>query len=97
MNKKRTLALVLSAMLCVLVMFSVFFVAAENNHDCTGENCPICYQINMCESTVKSISAGPAAVSMLAATLVVLLLLSLNTNETSVNETLVSLKVKLSI
>ena len=96
MRKQRALAILLSAMMCFLVLFSVFYVVVENNHDCSGENCPICYQINMCESTIKSISAGSAAPAVVAAAFVILLLMSLIENETNLNETLVSLKVKLS-
>ena len=45
--KQRRSVLSLAAVFVVIfvVLISSFFVAAETNHDCTGEDCPICYEI----------------------------------------------------
>ena len=37
--------LLLAAMLCPLI-----FITAEADHDCTGADCAICHQINLCEN-----------------------------------------------
>lgn len=53
-------------MLSVMV-FSVMFIVSETDHDCTGEDCPVCALIQQCEQTVRSIGGGAsaAAVSLL--------------------------------
>ena len=45
--KQRRSVLSLAAVFVVIfvVLISSFFVAAETNHDCTGEDCPICYEL----------------------------------------------------
>lgn len=95
MSKKKLLAVTIVCMLCSVLMFSAFFIASENNHDCSGENCPICFQINMCESTVKSVGTGIAAAAFMAAVVFVLILNNLNSSDPFLFETPVSLKVKL--
>lgn len=95
MNKQKLLSVTLALLLCSVVMFSAFYVVAENNHDCSGENCPICFQINMCESTVKSIGTAVVAVACLAVTVFVLILNNLKDSDSYLLETPVSLKVKL--
>ena len=43
-------------------MAVVLAFAAESDHECTGENCPICEQISVCCNTIRTISSGIAAV-----------------------------------
>ena len=65
MTKKRRLISCFLAALFVLVMLSsLVFIVLEAEHDCTGEDCPVCYQINVCERTLKS---GLAAAVFFAA------------------------------
>lgn len=48
-------------MMLVVVLFSVFFIAAHADHDCSGEDCPVCACIHQCESMLKGIDDGMAA------------------------------------
>ena len=56
--KQRRSVLSLAAVFAVIfvVLISSFFVAAETNHDCTGEDCPICYEIGICQETVRKLT-----------------------------------------
>ena len=56
--KQRRSVLSLAAVFVVIfvVLISSFFVAAETNHDCTGEDCPICYEISVCQETVRKLT-----------------------------------------
>ena len=57
MTKKMRLAAVITAVAVLFVMlFSAFYIRANANHHCEGEDCPICFEINACESALKSIS-----------------------------------------
>ena len=47
-KKKRIISLVVAAAVLFVMLYSALYIAAEANHDCVGENCPICYQINVC-------------------------------------------------
>ena len=47
-KRKRIISLVVAAAVLFVMLYSALYIAAEANHDCVGENCPICYQINVC-------------------------------------------------
>lgn len=96
MKKQRVLVFVMAVSLLFLVTFAAFYIGSEINHDCIGDNCPICCQVNMCESTVKSISSGIGTIAPAVATLVFLILDVSADPEVRLFDTLVSLKVKLS-
>lgn len=48
-------------MVLAVVLFSPFFIAAHADHDCTGEDCPICEFMHQCENTVRGIGSGITA------------------------------------
>ncbi len=81
-------------MLCVMV-FSFMFIVSETDHDCTGEDCPVCALIQQCEQTVRSVGGdvSAAAVSLLfSAFIVAAFLIPCNT---ILYFTPVSLKIRL--
>ena len=43
------LPLILSVLMLSLMFFSAFYIAEEHDHDCAGEDCPICECIHLCE------------------------------------------------
>ena len=96
MTKKKNLIISLVAVLAVFVMlFFIGFVVIAADHDCKGEDCPICYEISVCEHAIKSTwYAGTTAIMILLFTLFIVSIdvYSQNTN----NISLVTLKVKLS-
>ena len=83
--------LLLAAMLCPLI-----FITAEADHDCTGADCAICHQINVCENLLKSIGLAGSAAATVAAILYILCRIIPSCTEVARTFTLVSLKVKLS-
>lgn len=50
LNKLRT---VLSVLVLAFTLFSFAFTISESNHNCTEENCPICYVLQVVESNLK--------------------------------------------
>ena len=54
-KKKR----VFSMAVCILFLFvtfaSLFYIVKEENHHCTGEDCPICANIHQAEQTVNPV------------------------------------------
>ena len=55
-NKKIALMLAVATM--SLIVLSVVYVVKEANHDCTGENCPICVQIEQCLNNFRTLGTG---------------------------------------
>ena len=95
--KQRRSVLSLAAVFVVIfvVLISSFFVAAETNHDCTGEDCPICYEISVCQETVRKMTFACAVFAAILL-LSVCIVLPVAQSRPAVCHTLISLKVKLS-
>ena len=66
-KKKRTVAILLAVTVLFVMLCFALFIAAEANHDCTGESCPICRQIDLCQNTVKNLSLALCAIAFTAA------------------------------
>lgn len=53
-KKHRRIPLIV-CVLCIFVMFaSLFYIVKEENHHCTGEDCPICACISQAEQTLRN-------------------------------------------
>ena len=79
-----------------VMLSSVAYIAAESDHDCTGVDCAICQQINVCDALLKSIGLAGSAAATVAAILYILCRIIPSCTEVVRTFTLVSLKVKLS-
>ena len=95
-KKKRIAALLLAVAVLFVVLYSALFIVAEADHDCAGENCPICYQINICQNTLKKLSLAVFAAAFAAAFTYTLCRDISVCTDYAQSYTLVSLKVKLS-
>ena len=97
MTKKfRFMTGLLAVVLAFVMLSSVAYIAAESDHDCTGVDCPICHQINVCENLLKSIELAGSAAAAVAAILYILCRIIPSCTEVARTFTLVSFKVKLS-
>lgn len=94
-QKRSTLSFAAVIVVLFVVLISSFFVAAETNHDCIGEDCPICYEISVCQETVRKLTL---ACAVFAAVLLfsICVVMPAAQSRPAVCHTLVSLKVKLS-
>lgn len=45
-----------------VLLFSILYIAVETDHDCTGEDCPICEQIAICQQQLEQLSGGIAVI-----------------------------------
>lgn len=61
LKTEKITACIIGMMMFFVVLFSVFYIAHEANHDCTGEDCPICACVAKCEKALQRIGAGAAA------------------------------------
>ena len=86
----------LAAVLAVVMLSSAIYIAVEANHNCSGEDCAICHQLQACENLLKSIGLAGAAAAITAAFTYTVCRAILPCAETIGTLTLVALKVKLS-
>ena len=93
---RRVLTVLLAAAVLFVMLFSAFYIAIEADHDCVGEDCPICFQISVCEHTLKSVGQTILVVILAGFIGIFLISLSAFTKKLAYNTSLVSLKVKLS-
>ncbi len=49
-GKMKPAVRLIGVLLLAVLLFSILFVVAEAEHDCTHEDCPICACIRNCES-----------------------------------------------
>lgn len=67
MTKKQRIIAVIVAFSFLFVLFSfTAFVSHNADHDCIGEGCMICAQINFCRNLVQSLSMAILAVIITA-------------------------------
>ena len=96
-NKKRRLvAIILAAAVLFVMLFSAVFIAEEAGHDCIGENCPVCCQINACRNVLENLSLAVCVFTFIAAVKFTLQKVVSSLRENIQNQTPVNLKVKLS-
>ena len=53
MKAKRAAAVIISLLFVFVMLFSALIVIAEADHDCAGEDCPVCRIIAIGEETLK--------------------------------------------
>ncbi len=95
-TKYKRIAAGIAGMLMLLIMlFSAFYIVSEADHDCTGEDCPVCACIRECENTLRQ--PGDGSEAHLAATVPVFFLFvsALLSESDPASETPVSRKVRL--
>ncbi|MBQ7433527.1 MAG: hypothetical protein IJV50_08760 [Lachnospiraceae bacterium] len=90
---------VTAGILCVLFLsvmtLSIFYIVREADHDCTGEDCPVCAMIQTAEQTLQFLGTGMVPVVWLLVP-VLFLFLKKRMEETGiVCRTLVQQKVRL--
>lgn len=95
-KRRRIIAILLSILFVLSVIFTLSFIAAEADHECIGDECPICAEIQSCEDFLKTVSVAAAVFAVVSAVskfgAVALPYFKSRAEAT----TLVSLKVKLS-
>lgn len=90
----------ISRMLCVIILLtivlSVSYITHFTDHECIGNDCEICYHIQICEQTLKKLAAGAAALAGIAASRIVFVLIPVLLLTVCFSNTLIRMKVKLS-
>lgn len=61
-ERTRIISAITAITVVFVLLFSILYIAAEANHDCTGEDCPICEQIAICQQQLEQLSGGIAVI-----------------------------------
>lgn len=93
---KRILAMLMAVAIFAVMLSSAFFLAEEAHHDCVGDGCQICVQMNVCRGILKSLSLALYATVAAIAVAYILCGNVWPREESTDHVTLVTLKVKLS-
>lgn len=86
---------ILAAVLLAVVLVSSFYIAGEAGHDCEGENCPVCETIRQCEAVLRQAGLGVILAASTVVPAVWIVLSGSLCPHNPVQETLVSMKVRL--
>ncbi|MDO4344909.1 MAG: hypothetical protein Q4C50_08920 [Eubacteriales bacterium] len=57
-KKQRVPVLIMCLIFAAAVFLSMLFIVKEADHDCAGENCPVCACIHQAERTLKQLGTG---------------------------------------
>ncbi len=96
MTTRKKAAIALTILFVFVMLFSYVFVITEAEHDCSGEDCPICEIITIVSDTIKGLSLIGSAVVICAAFVFGIVKLLSFENKTQSVSSLITLKVKLS-
>ncbi|MBR6159141.1 MAG: hypothetical protein IKQ40_02475 [Lachnospiraceae bacterium] len=92
---KRITAFILAAMMIFIVMFSLIFITAHVHHECTGEDCPVCACIEMCESMLRQAGDGMTVLPSVIIPIIASVFFCFLPVVTFAQDTLVSRKVRI--
>lgn len=59
---KRKLGLLLCVSVVVISLFSLYDIAKEIDHTCTGEHCAVCARIHAAQENLRRLTLGGGAV-----------------------------------
>ena len=55
MKRQKKAAILICMAFLFVMLTSFFYIAKEENHNCTGEDCPVCACIHQAEQNLKKL------------------------------------------
>ncbi len=96
MKKSKRFALLLAVLLVAALVFSSLCLAAESEHDCSGEHCHVCALLAVCRHTLRLLASALSVAASFLTAAGVFVDSALRTRRDGNAPTPVVLKVKLS-
>lgn len=62
MKAVKTVSVLLALCFAFVMIFSCFFLAFENGHVCSGEDCFVCLQMSFCRQIIKTAGSFTALI-----------------------------------
>ncbi len=95
-KNKKLLAGLMALTVLIMLLFSVFFITSEARHNCIGENCPICHEVQTCFQVLNTLgTSGLSTVVAVLGAAHFFVICVIPVFHRIPSHTLVSLKVKL--
>lgn len=94
-KEQKAAAILLAVLLLGTVLFSCLFIVENVHHDCVGENCPICMEIETALHTISGIKMLPVLALILAVVCVFTRICTKASEFRRAKSTLITLKVEL--
>ena len=60
-KKKQILALLAAVLVTAVLLLSGLFIATHENHECIGDDCPVCAQMETCAAVIRLITEATGA------------------------------------
>lgn len=95
-GKKKIAAVVMCFMLVMSIFLASLYIVSKAHHECTGQDCPICHEIQLCVQFLNTVGGAVIITAVVLFTLHEFLIVLTSFLYICRNNTLVSLKVKLS-
>ena len=95
-GKKRFAAVIMCIMLVLSIFTASFYIVSRAHHECTGQDCPICHEIQLCVQFLNTVGGAVILSAVVLFTVHEILIVLMSFVHVCQNNTLVSLKVKLS-
>lgn len=71
MKKNEAISKFLCMAMIIVIIFvslaSLFYIFSETEHECSGENCPVCACIHQAQQALRNLSSGAAAGQLMTA------------------------------
>ena len=71
MKKNEAISKFLCMAMIIVIIFvslaSLFYILSETEHECSGENCPVCACIHQAQQALRNFSSGAAAGQLMTA------------------------------
>lgn len=59
-KQKRLIAWAIACLIFAVISLSGLFIATHAEHDCTGEDCAVCAELEACETVIRGIGRALA-------------------------------------
>nr|WP_312577986.1 hypothetical protein [Sedimentibacter sp.] len=94
-KKMSILAIIICISIIAVLFLSEFFIITHIDHDCKGENCHTCLQIQSAQNAIRQLTAGVGFVNFLLSVIVLHFCISIAKSIFICNNSLITLKVRL--
>lgn len=91
----KTLAAVTATAMLLVIVLAGIFIVMEADHDCEGEDCPVCQCLENCQTTLRQLGAVTVTASASLFSVFLLITTCFHLVKVFCNDTPVSTKVRL--
>ena len=93
--KNKYLAMFLSGIIALIMLLSAMYMAEEVHHECSGEDCPVCECLNICEGILYETESAEVVPVAAAFTVLIVFMIERGAGYMLLHDTPVSEKVRM--